>query len=137
MRGVWEMGVMCGVCVVMMGEEVMVMGGVATATREDGDAATREAMMEVMMVMSVCEMMRKSDKEVVVLVVSVFVVGVEVVVFGGLVMVTATARDAFAGAARGLIVNYVLGVGGIIEDGFLGLFMVGMVYVLWCLLVIL
>ena len=59
------------------------------------------------------------------LAVSALAVGAEVVALGGPATATATARDALAGAARGLIANHAPGVGGIIEDGFLGLLTVG------------
>lgn len=39
--------------------------------------------------------------------------------------------DAIAGVARGLVENHAPGVGGIIEDSFLGLLTVGTVYALW------
>ena len=131
-RGARETGATRGARAATTGEEATATGGAATATREDGDAATREATTDGdATATSARETTRKSDKEAVVLAVSALAVGAEVVALGGPATATATARDALAGAARGLIANHAPGVGGIIEDGFLGLLTVGTVYALW------
>ena len=131
-RGARETGATRGARAATTGEEATATGGAATATREDGDAATREAATtEATTATSARETTRKSDKEAMVLAVSALAVGAEVVALGGPATATATARDALAGAARGLIANHAPGVGGIIEDGFLGLLTVGTVYALW------
>ena len=70
-------------------------------------------------------------REMSVLGVMALAVAAETYALGGPAPATARASEAVVSAARGLVENHAPGMGGIIEDGFLGLLTVGTVYALW------
>ena len=74
---------------------------------------------------------RGVDKELAVVLMTALAVGAEVYARGGVAPAAEDARRALASAATGLVQNHAPGVGGIIEDSFLGLLTVGTVYALW------
>jgi len=72
-----------------------------------------------------------SSREAAVLAVTALAIAAEVGALGGPESALEATTNALAGAARGLVENHAPGVGGIIEDSFLGLLTVGTVYALW------
>ena len=74
---------------------------------------------------------KEVDRELVVVLMTALAVAGEVSAHGGVAAAAADARRALERAATGLVENHAPGVGGIIEDSFLGLLTVGTVYALW------
>ena len=72
-----------------------------------------------------------SSREAAVLAVTALALAAEVGALGGPESALEATSNALASAARGLVENHAPGVGGIIEDSFLGLLTVGTVYALW------
>ena len=72
-----------------------------------------------------------SSRETAVLAVTALAIAAEVGALGGPESALEATTNALAGAATGLVENHTPGLGGIIEDSFLGLLTVGTVYALW------
>ena len=72
-----------------------------------------------------------SSRETAVLAVTALAIAAEVGALGGPESALEATTNALAGAATGLVENHAPGLGGIIEDSFLGLLTVGTVYALW------